>query len=69
MSSNCIFKDKFEDTKGLIRSRKIDEGETIQWSKEKGGKKTMGHKTLYRNKDWTNRAPLKSGVYPGSPDW
>jgi len=44
MSSNCIFKDKFEDTKGLIRSRKIDEGETIQWSKEKGGKKQWGTK-------------------------
>ena len=37
--------EKFEDIKGVIRSRKIKERQTIQWSKETG--QTMICKTLH----------------------
>jgi len=33
-----IEEERFEDTKVVIRSRKIEEGETIQWPKEIGQK-------------------------------
>ena len=40
-----VNKEKFEDAKGVIRSRK-SEGQTIQWPEEKG--QTMICKTLHR---------------------
>jgi len=32
----------FEDTKGVIEKPSIEEGQTIQWSKEKGYKYKQG---------------------------
>ena len=41
--------EKFEDTKGVIRSRKSQKKHTTQWSKEKSTKgQTTIYKTLHR---------------------
>jgi hypothetical protein len=41
---------KFEDTKGVVRCRKLEEIQTIQWSKEKKTiRQTMADKILHRD--------------------
>jgi hypothetical protein len=52
----------FEDNKGVIRIRKIEEGQTTQWPKEKGQKdKQQSAKHTHRIKDWVTPTPLKTG--------
>ena len=56
------FKEGFEDNKGVIRIRQIEEGQTTQWPKGKGQKdKQRSAKHTHKIKDWVTPTPLKTG--------
>ena len=54
--------------KGDNQNRKIDEGQTTQWPKEKGQKdKQQSTKHTYKTKDRATSTPPKTGVNSGAP--
>ena len=61
--------EEFEDTKGVIRIRKSEAGQTTQWSKEKGQKdKQRSTKHTHKTKDRVTPTPLKQGENSCAPE-
>jgi hypothetical protein len=64
------FKEKFEDTIGVIRIRISKRNWKTQWPKEKGEKdKQRSTKHTHKTQDRVTRTPLIIWGEPGAPKW
>ena len=62
MSDFSFDKDEFEDTKGGNQNLYIEEGQTMQWPKDKG------QNTAQKTKDRATRTSLNPRVNSGAPE-
>ena len=65
-----MYKNEFEDTKGVIKNPFIDEEQTTQWPKEKWLKdKQRSTKHTHKTKDRVTQTPLKTGMNSSAEHW
>jgi len=65
---HCWHEVKFEDTKGVIRSRKLKRDRKYNSQKKKDKQSSIKHYTHTKTNGRGTRIPLKTGVISGAPE-